>query len=134
MPVGLRTKSMAVGTGGSTPASWPAPVGSTGAVIPAAASTPTIRSRRFSSKRTSGVDDSLLTLRETPCPRADLSAAERISVTVFPGVFVRGPGIEPGPDRRGDRVRATGSAMTLPNVARAPFSVAGWRAARTVLA
>src|SRR5439155_3370278 len=82
-PVGLRTNNMAVGIRAArNPASCPAAVGSTGAVIPAAPSAPVIRSRRFSSKRTSGVYDSGEASNLTPCSAAAAAAAAVIASAV----------------------------------------------------
>ena len=134
--MGLRTNSMAAGTrAASTPASCPAPVGSTGAVTPAAASTPAIRSRSRWSKRTTGVYDSCRTLSVTPCSAENLSAAERTEVTVFSSVASSGArASSQAVTADGTPLAPPGSAITLPNVASAPLQAAAWRAARTVLA
>src|SRR6266851_3527565 len=135
-PVGLRTNSMAVGTrAASTPASCPAPVGRTGAGIPAAASTPAIRSRSPWSKRTAGVYDSCRTLRVTTCSWQNLVEAERTAVTVFSNVASSGAlASSQALTADGTPLAPPGSAIILPNVASAPLQAAVWRAARTVLA
>ena len=115
-PVGLRTNSMAVGIRAARiPASCPAPVGSTGAVIPAEPSTPVIRSRRFSSKRTSGVYDSRAAPNLTPCSAAAAAAAARDRVGgLRQGLLVRSPGVQPGPDGRIHPVGAARLGDDLP--------------------
>ncbi len=80
-PVGLRTKSMAVGSlAASTPASWPAPVASTGAAVPRAASALASRARNAGSNSTGGVNDSLRMLTSTPWA----AAARRAVASIWP--------------------------------------------------
>jgi len=113
----------------------PAPVGSTGAAAPAAARTPPTRCRSASSKWTTGVWDSCRTLKVTPCAADALSDTERTVVTVFSSLA--SSGARASSQARTDEQTALeppGSAMTLPNVASAPFSAAAWRAASTARA
>ena len=127
---------MAVGSRAArTPASCPAPVDSTGACIPAAASTPSIRSRSPWSKRTGGVYDSCRTLRMTPHSAAYLIAAERTAVTVFSNLVSSGARASSQAVTAAETPLAPpGLAITLPIVASAPLSAAARRAASTVLA
>ena len=136
MPVGLRTNSMAVGMRAARiPASWPAAVGSTGALKPAVARVAAIRSRSAASKRTNGVNDSWRTLSVTPCSSQKPSEAERTVVTISSTVASCGArASSQARTAEGTAFVPFGSTMTLPNVATAALSAAAWRAASAVAA